>query len=74
MSNNYAVRQFITSDRTILIQMGIVDSFGEFHPDEEQNVEYQDPKWLTMSYDDFVETATMEIHAGYKAMEQALSK
>lgn len=74
MSNNYAVAQSITSDRTILIQMGIVDSFGEFHPDPDQTTEIQDPLWLTMSYEDFVEAATLDMQLSRQKMEQALGK
>ena len=60
-SRNWALAQSIDPERrVVVIQMGIIDSFGEFHPEEESSSEWQNPAWLTMTFDQFVEAATIE--------------
>lgn len=61
---NWAVAQKIdTQRRVVCIEMGIIDSFGDFHPDEDMCTEHQDPRWLTMTEADFKEAAKISMEA-----------
>lgn len=71
---NWAVAQSIdTHQRTIRIEMGIVDSFGGFHPDQDMCHDLQDPKWLTMSQEDFVEAAKLSMELARQEMSQSFA-
>jgi hypothetical protein len=60
MAQEVVSQNIDTVNLCIIIQFGILDSFGEFHPDGETTL-MQDPKWLTMSQKDFEEAAMMGI-------------
>lgn len=48
--------------RSIIVEMGVIDSFGELHVDPELVHQVRDPKWLTIPLQQFIEIAEMELH------------
>ena len=60
-TGNWVVVQSIDlQERIIVIEMGIRDSFGAFHP-EGDSYGVQKPGWLTMSQEDFIAAAELEM-------------
>jgi hypothetical protein len=46
--------------RCIVIMSGITDSFGNFHPNDEEPTAMRHPSWSTMTEEEFEEAAVLD--------------
>jgi hypothetical protein len=59
---NWAVAQRIdTNKRTVVVEMGIIDSFGGFHPEPEMIQHMTNPDWLNMPEEEFLKQARLHV-------------